>query len=98
MADHINDGGPAPKFQSLLAAKSSLDFWGTRSPLCPHCGAEVDISANDLYRIYEEGEHEISCPDCDEDFMVSTRVHFTFSTDEQEGLDAARSQQKDPTK
>jgi hypothetical protein len=72
------------KFAALKAASSSLDFWGLPMPKCPHCGGDVDVSDNDLWRIYEEGEHEISCPHCDEDFTVSTRVSYSFDTDTQE--------------
>ena len=51
---------------------------------CPHCGEVCDVGANDWWRLYEEGEHEVSCPHCDGDFSVSTRVSYSFSTDEQE--------------
>ena len=74
----------AERFEALKRAKaegSELDFWGLRHPRCPHCGAEIDVSANDLWRIFEEGEHDIDCPYCDEEFEVSTRVSYTFSTD-----------------
>ncbi len=61
-----------------------LDFWGKDNPKCPHCGVESDVSENDWWHLYEEGEHEVTCPSCDEDFTVSTRVSYSFSTDEQE--------------
>lgn len=60
-------------------------FFATPQPICPHCGTEVDVGGNDLYRLYEEGEHEVSCPHCDDDFVVSTRVSFSFNTDSQDG-------------
>lgn len=63
-----------------------LDFLGNDSPKCPHCGRVIDVAASDLYRIYEEGEHEVDCPECDNPFMVSTKVYFSFSTDWQEEL------------
>lgn len=62
----------------------SLEFWGNKHPKCPHCAAEIDVSANDLWRIYEEGEHEIDCPICDLEFSVSTNVSYSFSTDRQD--------------
>lgn len=78
------------RFAALKKAKEEerhfpSDFWGCVQPRCPHCGAECDVSDNDWWRLYEEGEHEVSCPHCDDDFTVSTRVSYSFSTDEQEG-------------
>lgn len=69
----MDEDGPCP-----------LDFWGNKSPRCPHCGKECDVSENEWWYLYEEGEHEVSCPYCDEDFTVSTSVSYRFSTDNQE--------------
>lgn len=78
------------KFAALRKAKEEdsvcpTDYWGNDQPRCPHCGTTCDVSDNDWFRLYEEGEHDVSCPHCDGDFTVSTRVSFSFSTDEQEG-------------
>lgn len=73
------------RFAALKAAgKHSLDFWGLDQPKCPHCGHDCNVSDNEWWHLCEEGEHEVTCPACDEDFTVSTRVSYTFSTDEQE--------------
>ncbi len=77
------------KFEALKKAKEAEpympdEFWGADQPKCPHCGKECDISENDWWNLYEEGEHEVSCPYCDGDFTVMTRVSHSFSTDEQE--------------
>lgn len=69
------------RYAALRGASDSLDFFGNQQPKCPHCGGETDIGANDLWCIYEEGEHEIDCPSCDEPFTVSVRVSFSFDTD-----------------
>ena len=72
------------KLFKALREGDRLDFFGNDSPKCPHCGIECDVSANDWWQLYEEGEHEVSCPSCDNDFFVSTHVHHFFSTDTQE--------------
>ena len=73
------------RFAALKAEPfGSITFWANKQPKCPHCGAEVDVSDNDLWRIYEEGEHEIDCPSCELAFSVSTSVSYSFSTDAQE--------------
>lgn len=69
---------------AALNAADSLDFWRNDDPKCPHCGTVVSVSENELWHLYEEGEHEIECNACDQPFMVSTNVTYSFSTDEQE--------------
>lgn len=77
---------------SALKAALAVDrhlpegYWGADHPKCPHCGTVCDISDNDWWKLYEEGEHEVSCPSCGDDFTVSTRVSYSFSTDTQEDL------------
>ena len=77
------------KFEALKKAKAlerhyPSDYWGNDNPRCPHCGQECKVADNEWWKLYEEGEHEVSCPHCDGDFSVSTRVSYSFSTDEQE--------------
>lgn len=72
-------------FSALKAQPaSSLEFWGNDHPKCPHCGRTVDVNEHEKWALYEEGEHETSCPYCDGEFTVSTRVKYSFSTDEQD--------------
>lgn len=77
-------------FKALKKAKEedkcALEFWGNENPLCPHCGEKCEVVEHEWWKLYEEGEHEVCCPYCDADFSVSTRVTYSFSTDEQEGL------------
>lgn len=74
------------RFAALRAEPDgSLKFWGNPSPKCPHCGESISVSEHELWKLYEEGEHDVTCPFCDEDFTVSTSVSYSFSTDSQEG-------------
>jgi len=57
-----------------------LEFVHNKFPKCPHCGYDFN-DLTDYYEIYEEGEHELECPNCDLAFDVSTHVEVTFSTD-----------------
>ncbi|HWH74944.1 MAG TPA: hypothetical protein VNV16_11850 [Methylibium sp.] len=63
-------------------------YWGNKSPRCPHCGEECDVSENGWWGLYEEGEHEKTCPHCDGDFTISTHVSYSFNTDKQPGAHA----------
>lgn len=49
---------------------------------CPHCGTISNPSDHEMYELYEEGEHDVSCPQCDESFEVSTAVSYTFTSPE----------------
>lgn len=46
---------------------------------CPSCGRQIDPS-DDWYDLYEEGEHDIDCPECEHSFTVSTHVSHTFTS------------------
>lgn len=75
------------KFAALKScsdAMERLEFFSNDNPKCPHCGHECSVSENEWWKLYEEGEHDVTCPSCDDDFSVSTRVSYTFSTDRQE--------------
>lgn len=64
-------------------------YWLADNPKCPHCGAVCSVNDNEWWSLYEEGEHEVCCPNCDGDFAVSTSVSYSFSTDEQADEDDA---------
>ncbi len=78
------------KFAALNKAKEEeghfpSDYWGNKAPRCPHCGTECSVVEHEWWKLYEEGEHEVTCPHCDGgDFTVSVRVSYSYSTDEQE--------------
>lgn len=45
---------------------------------CPYCGEIYEIS--DDYDLYDEGEHEIECSECERKFTVNTNVSYSFDT------------------
>jgi hypothetical protein len=71
---------------SALSDGNRWDFAYEAEPKCPHCGYVCNVADNDWYQLYEEGEHEVECPLCEQGFTVSTHVQHSFSTDEQEDL------------
>jgi hypothetical protein len=80
------------KFQALKKALEEeryfpSDFWGVSHPKCPHCGEVCNVSANEWWKLYEEGEHEVECPHCEGEFTVSTSVSYSFDTSQQESMD-----------
>jgi len=49
---------------------------------CPYCKCKIDVHENELYNLYEEGEHEINCMRCNGTFEVSTSVSYSFKSPE----------------
>lgn len=77
------------KFKALKEG-DSFDFSHNSNPRCPHCGKEIDVQEHELWELYKEDDHEITCPYCDEDFKVASTATYSFCTgyqdeDEDEG-------------
>lgn len=49
---------------------------------CPKCKSTIHVYNSEMYDLYNEGEHEVSCDVCDATFVVSTRVTYTFESPE----------------
>ncbi len=47
---------------------------------CPACGRSFDPSEQDYYSLYADGEHRITCGDCNHQFEISTRTSYTFTS------------------
>ena len=45
---------------------------------CPYCGEINEV--NDNYEIYEDGEHDFTCCDCEKEFTVTTNISYSFDT------------------
>lgn len=47
---------------------------------CPRCRTTWDPWDGDDYELLSDGPHEVTCPDCDHTFEVTTRVAYTFTS------------------
>jgi len=54
---------------------------------CPKCGHKFNPSESECYELYEEGEHEVFCDECEHDFTISTHVSYNFESPAMEGED-----------
>lgn len=73
-------------YEALKKAKEeglTLNFYGNNNPVCPHCGEDYSVSEHENWKLYDEGEHDVECSSCDQEFSVQTYVSTTFSTDDQ---------------
>jgi len=44
--------------------------------VCPHCGYQF----NDSWELADDGEQEVTCEKCEEDFLLYTNIEITYST------------------
>jgi DNA-directed RNA polymerase subunit M/transcription elongation factor TFIIS len=47
---------------------------------CPACGHEMKVSDFDSGELYGDGEHDVTCDECDHEFEVSTSVSYSFQS------------------
>lgn len=50
--------------------------------ICPYCGTgiETNYGYEDFPELYEEGEHEIDCPECEKTFIMETSISYYYET------------------
>jgi endogenous inhibitor of DNA gyrase (YacG/DUF329 family) len=73
----------------VKGADMPLKYWGNTEPKCPFCDHDVNVSENELWRLYDEntGPHDVDCPACDKSFLVNSTATWTFSTEKPEDED-----------
>jgi hypothetical protein len=46
--------------------------------ICIYCNQEIDIYENELYELFEEDGHNITCPNCNQEIYVNTSIKYSF--------------------
>lgn len=68
-----------------LKEGSCGEFRSNDSPKCPHCGEFYDIQAMGSWDLYSDDDlHDVECPNCENEFTVTTSCSYSFSTEDQE--------------
>jgi len=49
---------------------------------CPKCRETVTVADTDMWELYSEDDHDVSCPECDHEFKVVTSVSYSFCSPE----------------
>lgn len=59
------------------------DTFSSDYVVCPYCGCALhtDLGYEDFPEIYEEGDHTLTCPDCEKDFILTTHVSYSWETE-----------------
>ena len=45
---------------------------------CPKCKESWDPSYSDDFEVYQDGDHEVHCSECQHKFQITTHVSYTF--------------------
>lgn len=58
------------------------DTWSSDYVICPYCGEAMDtnVGYEDFPEIYEDGDHQVECPECGKVFTLETSVSYTWET------------------
>ena len=70
------------EFQEEAEEGEKFDTWHTDFVICPHCGYAIpaDLPYEDFPELYEDGSHEIDCPECEKQFILETNVSYSYET------------------
>ena len=65
----------------------TFDTWSDEFVICPYCGYAIptDLGYEDFPELYEDGGHDIDCPECEKSFVLETSVSYSWETKKKEG-------------
>lgn len=79
----FNSGsGPRTCASCNILSTRSTSVSHERFIRCPKCMTEFDPGEAEMWEVYEAGEHEIYCPECDQQFIIETNVKYSFESPE----------------
>lgn len=70
------------EFYEEAEEDEEFDTSSTEFVICPHCGYAIptDLGYEDFPEIYEEGEHELDCPECEKKLILETQISYFYET------------------
>ncbi len=59
-----------------------FDTFSDKYVICPYCGYAIptDYGYEDFPEIYTEGDNDLTCPECEKDFVLETSVSYYYET------------------
>lgn len=59
-----------------------VDTFSSDYVICPYCGEAMDTcyGYEDFPELYEEGDHLVTCPNCDKEFVLETSISYYYET------------------
>ena len=73
-------GTPTECYDCAQAAADDSAINMDEKVRCPECRHIFDPAANEMYAALDDGEHEITCPECGEDFEITTSVSRDYDS------------------
>jgi len=67
-----------------LNKTNTLNYWGNKDPICPHCDRVLNIADEELWGLYSEDCHDVECPFCEKVFVVISNATWSFSSEKLE--------------
>lgn len=52
---------------------------------CNHCKEKIDINEHEMFELYQDDSHEVSCPFCKETIHVLSIPTYTFTVTDEYG-------------
>lgn len=68
--------------QDIRDGETDADTSSSYYIICPYCGYAMDTcyGYEDFPELYEEGEHEIECPECEKTYIMETNISYDYET------------------
>ena len=73
--------GPVECYKCRALAEDSDAIYHSSHLRCPKCKHSWEACGDyDDYDRYEPGDHDVECPACEHEFMITTRVEYNFES------------------
>jgi transposase-like protein len=63
-----------------LTENNEPEYRANKRPLCPHCDTTISLTMCQDLGLFGEADHEITCPECEKEFTVTTTIKITYDT------------------
>lgn len=68
--------------KAIRDGEEDADTFSSDFVICPYCGnaLETCYGYEEFPEIYEDGDHEIECPECEKTFILETTISYYYET------------------
>ena len=72
--------------QAIKDGEEDVDTGSSDYVICPYCGETLETcyGYEDFPELYEEGEHEIECTECKNNFIMESSCSWYYETSKRE--------------
>lgn len=68
--------------EAIKEGEEDVDTGSSDYVICPYCGEAIETcyGYEDFPELYEEGDNEIECPECEKTFIMNTSISYYYET------------------